>query len=104
MEALDPIGRPRPASPADLSSLTFTGDTLRHPADLKSWLIKDQGLRIVHHTTTRLLTYALGRGLSPAEIQTAHRLADDCGGSQARFRDLLNALITSRIFSGEPPA
>ena len=52
----------------------------------------------------RLLTYALGRGLSAAEIQTAHHLAAECGGREARFRDLLLAIITSPVFRGENPS
>ncbi len=103
LEAFDAIGRPSGAAPAELVSTTFTGTVLHRPADLTAWLIREQGLRVVHHTAERLLTYALGRGLSPAEILTAQRTADQCGGRDARFRDLLLALITGPVFSGENP-
>ena len=100
LEAFDAIGRPTGFLTADLTATTFTGTTLHSPSDLETWLVQDQGLRIVNHTAERLLTYALGHGLSAAEIQTAHRLVKDCGGRGARFRDLLLAVITSPLFRG----
>jgi hypothetical protein len=50
------------------------------------------------------MTYALGRGLTAAEKQMAHRLVEQCGGRQARFRDLLMAIITAPVFRGGIPA
>lgn len=101
LEAFDAIGRPSGAPPAELTTTTFTGTVLRRPADLSAWLIREQGERIVRHAAEQLLTFALGRGLHAAEIQTAHRLAAQCGGREARFRDLLLAIITSPVFRGE---
>ena len=101
LEAFDVIGRPSGAHSAGLTTTTFTGARLHSPADLHAWLIDTQGLRIVNHTAERLLTYALGRGLTAAEIQSAHRLAAACGGRSARFRDLLLAVVTSPLFQGE---
>ena len=83
---------------------TFTGAVLHQPVDLMEWLIREQGGRIVNHTAERLMTYALGRGLTAAEKQMAHRLVEQCGGRQARFRDLLIAIITSPVFRGEVPS
>jgi hypothetical protein len=105
LEVFDAIGRPRPGAGSDeLRSLTFSGETLHRPSDLRAWLSGPQGLRVVHHTAERLLTYALGRGLTPAEILTAHRMADHEGGRDARFRDLLLAVLSSPAFLGEPAA
>ena len=101
LEGFDAIGRPLHDPTGDLSSRTFTGQALHGPASLRAWLTGEQGPRIVHHAAERLLTYALGRGLSAAEKQSAHRLADQCGGRDARFRDLLMAIITSPAFRGE---
>ncbi|MDB6071110.1 MAG: hypothetical protein JWL81_2281, partial [Verrucomicrobiales bacterium] len=88
----------------DTSSRTFTGDPLRNAADLNRWLTDSRGTAIVHHLAERLLTYALGHGLSPAERLAAHRLADDSGGPDPHFRDLLLALIGSPEFRGENAA
>ena len=101
LEAFDAIGRPSGAPVEDQAATTFTGTVLHQPADLSEWLIREQGGRIVNHTAERLFTYALGRGLTAAEKQTAHRLVEQCGGRQARFRDLLIAIITSPVFRGE---
>ncbi len=103
LEAFDAVGRPRAmVMPEELRSLTFSGETLHRPSDLRAWLSGPQGLRVVHHTAERFLTYALGRGLAPAEILTAHRIADHAGGREARFRDLLLALLSTPAFLGEP--
>ena len=98
LEAFDAIGRPTGASPADLTATTFTGTPLHSPAELHAWLIEEQGLRIVNHAAGRLLTYALGRGLTATETQTAHRLVTECGGRETRFLDLLLAIVTSPLF------
>ncbi len=103
LEAFDAIGRPAGTPVEDQMATTFTGTVLHQPADLTDWLIREQGGRIVNHAAERLMTYALGRGLTAAERQMAHRLVDQCGGRQARFRDLLITLITSPAFRGEFP-
>ena len=101
LEAFDAIGRPMAHASADVSSITFTGSVLHSPADLTAWLTGGQGTTIVHYAAERLLTYAIARGLTPAEVLAVHRLADSAGGRDARFRDLLMAIITSPIFRGE---
>lgn len=102
LEAFDAIGRPSGVSAADLTAITFTGAVVQDPGSLSAWLIQDQGDRIVRHTAERLLTYTLGRGLTSVERQTAHQLAARCGGRDARFRDLLLAVITHPLFRGDP--
>ncbi|MES2706594.1 MAG: DUF1592 domain-containing protein [Verrucomicrobiota bacterium] len=110
--AIDPLGFPletwdaigRPVSENDLSTppvTALTGEILAGPADLNRWLVTVQGGRIVHHAAERLLTYALGRGLTPREKETARQLADQAGGRDARFRDLILAVVRSAAFRGE---
>ena len=82
----------------------LTGEILASPGDLNRWLVTVQGGRIVHHTAERLLTYALGRGLTPREKETARQLADHTGGRDARFRDLILAVVRSAAFRGEKPS
>ncbi|MDB6135427.1 MAG: hypothetical protein JWM59_3670 [Verrucomicrobiales bacterium] len=103
LEAWNAIGLPDPgAASATGPSTVFTGETLTQPADLTRWLVERQGTRIVRHAAERLLTYALGRGLSAPEKETARRLADQAGGREARFRDLILAVVRSAPFRGEP--
>ena len=104
LEAFDAVGRPAGTPVQDQMATTFTGAVLHQPVDLMEWLIREQGGRIVNHTAERLMTYALGRGLTAAEKQMAHRLVEQCGGRQARFRDLLIAIITTPVFRGEVPS
>ena len=103
LEAFDAIGRPSGTPVEDQTATTFTGTVLHQPADLSGWLIREEGGRIVNHAAERLFTYALGRGLAASEKQMAHRLVDQCGGRQARFGDLLIALITNPAFRGDVP-
>ena len=102
LEAFDAIGRPSGVASTDLTDTTFTGAVLHDPAGLSAWLIGDQGERIVRHTAERLLTYALGRGLTSVEKHSAHQIAARCGGRDARFLDLLLAVITHPLFRGDP--
>lgn len=101
LETLNAIGLPSADTVPPEPSTVFTGQTLTTPDDLTSWLVKVQGPRIVRHTAERLLTYALGRGLTAREKLAARDMADDAGGSDARFRDLLLKIVRSPAFRGE---
>jgi len=48
--------------------------------------------------TEKLLTYALGRGLEPADIITVDRISDQLVADNGKFSTLLLALVESPAF------
>lgn len=106
LESWDAIGREIPSEGNDPHPATvFTGQSLTSVADVTQWLVEVQGERIVRHAAEKLMTYALGRGLSAGEKLDVIQITDAAGGRLARFRDLVVAVVRSPAFRGEaaPP-
>jgi mono/diheme cytochrome c family protein len=64
---------------------------------LKQILKADAGL-FARNFTERLLTYALGRGLEPADRSVVDQIIRDAASDNYRFETLVNQIVTSRPF------
>ena len=79
------------------SEKTVTGQTLTGVADLKQMFVARKH-QFYACLTEKLLTYALGRGLEPADAITVERIADEVERSGGKFSTLLAAVVQSPPF------
>ncbi len=97
LERFNGIGALRAASPADLTAQIPGGGELTGPAGLRKELMarRDQFLR---GFTEKLLLYALGRALEPADERHLPPILAHATRGQFRFSALINAIVTSPPF------
>lgn len=109
MENYDPVGRWRDFDGSHLvdpTSELADGTPLAGAADLKAAIVARQP-EFARAFTERLLTYALGRGLTYHDRCAVNDILDAAGGDGFRFGDLVEAIVTSDPFlkrraAGEP--
>ena len=93
----------------DPKTTLVTGENIAGPTDLARVLASRKAV-FYRCVTEKLLTYALGRGLEPADAVTVERIADRLGTEGGKFSVLLMGIVESPPFqtrrgdSGEPPA
>ena len=113
LENFDQTGRwrdkERNGRPVDPKTTLVTGEDVAGAADLARVLAARKAV-FYRCVTEKLLTYALGRGLEPADAVTVERVADRLGAEGGKFSVLLSGIVASPPFqtrrgdSGEPPA
>ena len=113
LENFDQTGRwrdkERNGQPVDPKTTLVTGEDIAGPTDLARVLASRKSV-FYRCLTEKLLTYALGRGLEPADAVTVERIADRLGTEGGKFSVLLLGIVESPPFmtrrgdSGEPPA
>jgi hypothetical protein len=67
------------------------------PEDLRAAILS-QPERFVRTGTEKLMTYALGRALTPADMPTARAIVREAGGADYRFSALVLGVVTSDAF------
>jgi hypothetical protein len=67
------------------------------PEDLRAAILS-QPERFVRPGTEKLMTYALGRALTPADMPTARAIVREAGGADYRFSALVLGVVTSDAF------
>jgi hypothetical protein len=100
LENFDAIGRWRTKDdgvPVDPTGTLFDGSTLRGPADLKRALTGRQDV-IVTVYVERLLTYALGRGVTHHDMPYVRRIVRDSASANNKFSSLVMGVIKSAPF------
>jgi hypothetical protein len=100
LENYDVIGRWRDQEdglPIDAGERAVTGETLRGIADVQQ-LFAARKEKLYHGITEKLLTYALGRGLEPADSILVDELAQTVAAEGGRFSALLAGLVESPAF------
>jgi len=100
MEAFDGIGTSRDV---DSSGELPGGRAFEGPAELSAILAADP--RFTDCFTTKLMVYALGRGIKPSDVCAVAGIKDAFAAADHRMADLVAALATSPIFThrrGEP--
>jgi len=83
--------------PIKVDETTVTGDKLTSVDDLKK-LFTTRKSKFYQCVTEKLLTYALGRGLEPADIITVDRISDMLMADNGKFSTLLLAMVESPAF------
>lgn len=106
LENFDPAGRWRTedaGKPIDSTAVLNDGTKFEGPAGLKAILMerKDQ---FVRNLTTKLLGYALGRGLTLQDSCTVDQIVEQVKASNYQSRVLLESIILSTPFRYQTPA
>jgi hypothetical protein len=113
LENFDNTGRwrdkERSGEPVDPKTTLVTGEEVAGAADL-SRVLADRKAVFYQCLTEKLLTYALGRGLEPADAVTADRITRRLAAEGGKFSVLLSEIVESPPFQtrrgdgGEAPA
>jgi hypothetical protein len=84
--------------PIDASGKLITGEPFRDIRDVKNALVTARRLDFYRCLTEKMLTYALGRGVSHMDVETVDRIVADLENHQGRFSALLMGVIESAPF------
>src|SRR5437764_7308688 len=92
LENFDAIGRWRTVdesfNPIDASGALPDGTKFNGVAELRAALVR-RPERFVHTVTEKLLTYSLGRGLTPKDMTAVRRIVDAAAKDDYRFQTLI---------------
>jgi len=81
----------------DANGVFGDGSTLNGPADLRQALLK-RPEAFVTVITERMMTYALGRGLEPADMPVVRRIVKKAGQNGYRLSTIINEITASAPF------
>ncbi|WDQ15410.1 DUF1592 domain-containing protein [Rhodopirellula sp. P2] len=101
LETMDHLGRLRP--PSDPSVADATGElpggrSFRGAMELSEMLARTEGRRFADTTVRRLLSFAIGRELRPADRCFVEVILNDAESDGFRLRDLVEGVINSPPF------
>ena len=108
LESFDPIGRWRDhypkhdkkdpkARPVETASVLASGREVKDISDFKAMLLERE-TEVVRCLTEKMLTYATGRRLEVGDRGEVDRILGELEGKGNRLRDLVQAVVQSRIF------
>ena len=100
LENFDAVGAWRTTDgefPIDARGFLPDGDEFRGPEELRDVLVK-QREAFARSLTSKLMTYALGRGLQGYDTRTVRGIADRLPASQYRFSALVLEIVNSLPF------
>ncbi len=84
--------------PIDAAGRLATGEPFRDIRDIKKVLVNERHLDFYRCLTEKLLVYALGRGLTYADVGTVDRIVAEMEKSGGRMSSLLMGVIESAPF------
>jgi len=99
LDNFDPVGawRTRDSGfPVDASGELVDGNKVNSPSSLRAALLRYQDAYL-RNFTSRLLTYALGRGISAPDMPTVRRIVRNAGKDH-RFGSIVLNIVTSEPF------
>jgi hypothetical protein len=100
LENYDVLGRWRTedsGKPIDNRGELPDGTKIEGPENLKKVLL-DRRTAFLRHLTSKLMGYALGRGLRPADSCTVDQIVDQLAAQQYRSHALIRAIVLSVPF------
>ena len=101
LENFDAIGRWRTVdesfNPIDVSGALPDGTKFNGVAELRAALVR-RPERFVHTVAEKLLTYSLGRGLTPKDMTAVRRIVDASAKDNYRFQTLIFEIAKSYPF------
>ncbi len=101
LEHFDAVGRYRETDegrPVDASGRLVTGDAFRNAEELARILVERRSEDVVRSLAEQLLTYALGRGIEPADRLAVREIVARAGREGWRFHALILAVGESVPF------
>ena len=84
-------------TPVNASGTFATGEHFGGPAEFREVLVKHRE-RFVETLTTKLLTYALGRGVEYYDMPAVRKIMRDAGRDDYRWSSLIMAIVESMPF------
>ncbi len=102
LENFDAIGSWREADGSekiDPSGTLPGGRKFNGPLDLVQILVEDKKTEFSRCVTTKMLTYALGRGLGVADRCTVSSIVNKLSEEEYRFATLVKSIVTSQPFT-----
>ncbi len=99
-ENFDPIGRWREKDrdqPIDASGELATGEKFSGAKEL-ALILTERERQIARHFVSKLLTYALGRGLEPYDNCTVDKIMARAEQDQYRMSTIISAIVSSDPF------
>ncbi len=101
LEPFDATGRYRNAdasgNPIDATAVMYDGAPVQGPADLRAFLLRYKA-RFLHNVAEKLLTYAVGRGMEPADMPVVRAVVRETEADDHRFQSLILAVARSDAF------
>jgi hypothetical protein len=100
LENFDAVGRWRDLdaeSPIDASGVLFDGTKVNGALDLRNALLTRPEV-LVGTTVEKLMTYALGRGLAPADMPAVRAIVRESSKDGYRFSAIVKGIVTSTPF------
>jgi hypothetical protein len=101
LENFDSIGQWRAAMPngakIDANGVLADGSKLNGPVELRQAILK-RPEAFVSIITERMMTYALGRGLEPADMPVVRHIVKKAGQNGYRLSTIINEIIESAPF------
>jgi hypothetical protein len=100
LENFDAIGRWRTSmgsEPVDASGVLNTGEKFTGPDELRQQLLKRKD-EFVRNLTTKMLGYALGRGVEPYDLPTVRRITAAVAQDGYHSGTLLREIVKSYPF------
>ncbi len=100
MEPFDAIGRYRTqenGQPINASDVMYDGTPINGPADLRAFMVKlsDQ---FVLNLSEKLLTYAVGRGMTYRDMPIVRQVVRDAAAEDYRLDAMITAVVKSNAF------
>jgi hypothetical protein len=85
----------------DPAGMLVTGERFADVRELKRVLVRERRMDIYRCLTEKLLTYALGRGLEPPDIQTVDLITERLAREEGRMSALMLGVIESVPFQNQ---
>ena len=101
LEQFNPVGQWRDTmsdgAPLDTRGILADGTSVDSPAALRESILKRPDA-FVTVLTTRLMTYALGRGLEPSDMPVVRQIVRQAAREQYRFGSVILGIVDSKPF------
>jgi hypothetical protein len=101
LEQFNPVGQWRDTTsdgtPLDTRGILADGSSVDSPAALRESILK-RPEAFVTVLTTRLMTYALGRGLEPSDMPVVRQIVRQAAREQYRFGSVILGIVDSQPF------
>jgi hypothetical protein len=101
LERFNPVGQWRETAsdgtPLDTRGILADGSSIDSPAALRESILK-RPEAFVTVLTTRLMTYALGRGLEPSDMPVVRQIVRQAAREQYRFGSVIQGIVDSTPF------